>query len=110
VIPTQGGSNNNRQTAANAAITRSQGPFANVFVAIHKVTAFCDPAGTATLTIESPPATIIWESAPGEVAQASFNIDFNAALNLPINTQADVVLTACGAGNTGHLMVQESNF
>lgn len=110
VIPSQTGDDNDRSTAANATITQSIAATANQRGMVHKVAAFCDAAGTATLTIESPPATVLWESTPGGVGTAYFEIDFPVGFAGPVNTQVDVVLTACGAGNTGHLMSQKSLF
>lgn len=98
--------NSRAVSAANAAVTTTLTQAANVRQNIFSITAFCS-AGTSRLSITD--AALIWETQAGAIGTAFTKIDFAVPFTLAGATP-NVTLDACGAANTGTLMVQAARY
>lgn len=102
--------NSKATSAANAAVTTTIAAVAGANVYLYSVSARCS-AGTATLEAkDGVGGTTIWDTSTGAVSTT--NLDKTWPLGLATSSGAgmDVVLSTCGAGNTGVLVVNASRF
>lgn len=116
--PVQGGGHANASTVFNsqttgaantAVVTTIAAGVANEKAHVYKVTARCS-AGTSSLTVASG-GTTIWTSETGAVGTTNFREEWATGLTATaIASAMDVTLAACGAGNTGTLIVQADRF
>jgi hypothetical protein len=101
--------NSETTSAVNTAITVSIAASGSTRVYLYGVAARCS-AGNASITIKDGVAgTIIWSSDANFVGTSTTSIAWTSA---PLASSAgngmDIVLSACGGGNTGTLDVQAS--
>lgn len=110
VSPIQGATLFNSVTtgAANTAVTVTIAAAAGTRAHLYGLDARCS-AGTATLDVDDG-ATGIWDSAAGEVGTTTVRFNWTTALTGSTNTAMTITLSACGAGNTGTLIVQADRF
>lgn len=96
------------ESAADTEVTITFAAVADLNRYLHKVAAFCS-AGTSTLTIESPSATVIWSTDTGGIGTAYEEINFPVGIGTAVNTAIVIRLATCGAGNTGTVMAYGSS-
>lgn len=109
--PVQGtGTLTNSQTvsAADTAVSVTLAAAANTRSHIYKVTARCS-TGTSNLAITHG-GTTVWSTGATEVGTVNFREEWATGLTGPVNSAAVITLAACGAGNTGTLIVQSDVF
>jgi hypothetical protein len=105
--PIQSGITNSQTTgAANTAVAVTLTASATQQSFIHSISARCS-AGTATLTVTDGTSTV-WSTSTGAVTTTNFEKYWNTALSSTANADPVITLSACGAGNTGTLIVQAS--
>lgn len=102
--------NSQATSGANAALTTSIAAVAGQKVYLYHVEGRCS-AGTSSLTVKNGVGgTAIWSSAATEVGTTTFFRDFGTPLANSTGNGMDVVLAACGSGNTGTLIGEASQF
>ncbi|HVC00311.1 MAG TPA: hypothetical protein VNJ12_13410 [Candidatus Dormibacteraeota bacterium] len=75
---------------------------------LYSVSARCS-AGTAQITVTDG-TTQIWSTGPAEVGTTTFHFSWDPGLASTLGSRLTVTLSSCGAGNTGTLDVQASQF
>jgi hypothetical protein len=98
--------NSESVSATNAQVSDVLPGSAGTRFSIFSVNARCS-AGTAGLSILNG-ATQIWSSGTAEVGTTTFKFQWSPGLAGAVGNGMTVILTACGAGNTGTLDVQAS--
>lgn len=109
--PVQGtGTLTNSQTASTAdtAVSVTLAAAVNNRSHVYKVTGRCS-TGTSNLAITHG-GTTVWSTGATEVGTVNFREEWATGLTGPVNSAAVITLAACGAGNTGTLMVQSDVF
>lgn len=100
--------NSRSVSAANTAVTASIAAVTAQQVHLYSVAARCS-AGTAQLQVKDAiGGAVIYDTSATEVAATTFRWTFAPPLSNPVGNGMDVVLGACGAGNTGTLIVHAS--
>jgi hypothetical protein len=100
--------NSESTSAANSAVTKSI-PAASISrVHLFSVSARCS-AGTAQLQVkDGVGGTVIWSTGATEVTTTTFRFQWSPGLASSGGNGMDIVLSTCGAANTGTLDVQAS--
>jgi hypothetical protein len=108
--PVQGATLLNSQTtgAANTAVTATLTGAANTRVHLYSLAAWCS-AGSASLTVQDG-ATTIWSTPTGTVGTTILTAAWPVGLTATTAANLVVTLGACGANNTGTLIVQADRF
>jgi phage baseplate assembly protein gpV len=102
--------NSETVSSANTAVTTSIAAVSAQKVALYSMTARCS-AGTASLTVKNGVGgTTIWTTAATDVTTAAKQFTFSTPLASATGNGMDIVLSTCGASNTGTLDVQASQF
>ncbi len=102
--------NSETTSAVNTAITKSLALSltGTARIVLFSVSARCS-AGTAQLQVKDGLAgTVIWSTGATEIGTSTFRFQWNPGLASSLSRGMDVVLSACGVGNTGVLDIQAS--
>ena len=91
-------------SAANTAVAVTIAAVQGVRGHVYHVEARCS-AGTSSLTITDG-GTTVWSTAAAEVGVVNYVRDWSHGLTGASNSAVVITLAACGAANTGTLMVQ----
>jgi hypothetical protein len=105
----QGPATQNSETvsAANTAITVLLFGTQATRAHLYSVSARCS-AGTASLTVKDGAGTTIWTTSATEVGTSTFRYQWVPGLAGSFSNTMNVILSTCGAANTGTLDVQAS--
>lgn len=110
IAPIQGATlfNSRSVSAANTAVTVTIAAAVGQRAHLYGLDASCS-AGTAQVTVDDG-ATRIWETLAAEIGTSRLRVTWPVGLTGSTNTAMTITLSACGAGNTGTLIVQADRF